>query len=208
MAIFEKPCLVDIDTQVDFVMPSGALYVPGAEELIPIWKQLTEFGLANHLPMLASVNCHRPGDPEFADHPPHCIVGTPGQSKIPETLAPRHQFIPYDKGDSTIDFQAQVIMEKPTSDIFSNKQAAPIFSTIPCSTFTVYGLATESCVRLLVLGLLLHGHRVHVIADAIRAYDPAAGERALAEMANAGAGFIQSATFFEKVRGQLGIPIL
>ena len=25
-------------------------------------------------------------DPEFAQYPPHCLVGTPGQKKLPETL--------------------------------------------------------------------------------------------------------------------------
>jgi len=203
MAVFDKPCLVDVDTQADFVLPTGALYVPGAEELIPIWKQLTEFGQTNHLWMLASMDRHRPDDPEFGQFLPHCIEGTSGQAKIPETLAARYQVIPYDKRDSTIDFQAQVIMEKQALDVFTNAQAEEIFAAIPCTTFAVYGLVTECCVRLAVLGLLQRGYRVHILADAIRAFDSAVGERALAEMANAGAGFIQSATFLEKVRQHL-----
>jgi len=205
MAIFERPCLVDIDTQADFALPTGALYVPGTEEVIPIWKQLTEFGQANRLPMLASAERHRPDDPEFAHCAAHCIEGTAGQEKIPETLAARHQVIPFDKRDSTIDFQSQIIMEKPAVDIFSNAQAAQIVAAVSCSTFAVYGLATEGAVRLAVLGLLQRGCRVHLLSDAIRAFDPAAGERALAEIANAGAGFIQSATFIEKVRQHLAV---
>ena len=203
MAVFERPCLVDIDTQVDFVLPSGALYVPGADELIPIWRQLTEFGEANHMPMIASVDSHRADDPEFAQYPPHCVEGTPGQSKIAETLAAHHQFVPNDKRETTVDFEAQVILEKQAFDVHTNVHAEEILGAVPCTTFVVYGVTTEICVHAAVLGLLGRGHRVHVLSDAIKPLDPAAGERALAEMANAGAGFIQSAAFFDKVRRHL-----
>ena len=199
MAIFERPCLVDIDTQADFALPTGTLCVPGAQDLIPLWKKLTEFGQANHLPMVASMDCHRTNDPEFAQFPPHCIVGTPGHCKLPETLASNYQIVSPGEHE-TLDFQAQLILEKNTLDIFSNPQAEQIFGAIPCSTFAVYGLTSEYCVRVAVLGLLQRGYRVHVLSDAIRPGEAAAGERALAEMANAGAGFIQSATFLEKVR--------
>ena len=32
----------DVDTQVDFMLPGGKLYVPGAEKLIPNLKRLTD----------------------------------------------------------------------------------------------------------------------------------------------------------------------
>jgi nicotinamidase/pyrazinamidase len=191
---------VDIDTQADFALPTGALYAPGAEELIPIWKRLTDFGEANLLPMVATMDCHRTNDPEFGQYPPHCIAGTPGHCKIPETLAGNYQIISPNERDTTIDFRSQIILEKNTLDVFTNVQAEQVFAAVACSTFAVYGLITEYCVRIAVLGLLMRGYKVHVVSDAIRPFDPAAGERALAEMANAGAGFIHSAAFFDKVR--------
>lgn len=203
MALFKRPCLVDIDTQVDFVLPSGALYVPGAEELIPVWRQLTEFGVANRLSMLASVDCHRPDDPEFAQYPPHCVAGTPGQSKIAETIATNHQFIPNDEREITVNFEVQVILEKQAIDVLTNVRAEGIFGAVPCTTFVVYGVTTEHCVCAAVLGLRGRGHRVHVLSDAVKPLDLAEGERALAEMANAGAGFIQSTAFIDKVRQHL-----
>lgn len=208
MGDFERPCLVDIDTQVDFIRPSGALPVPGAETLIPIWRELTEFGEANKLPMIASVDSHGQNDAEFEQFQPHCVAGTPGQVKVPETLAVNHQFISNDKADKTVDFDVQVILEKQTLDVFSNVMAEDVFATVPCTTFAVYGVATEYCVRIAVLGLLARGHRVHVVSDAIQALDPAEGERALAEMANAGAAFIQSAVLLDKVRQHLANPPL
>ena len=30
-----KTVFVDVDTQIDFLFPAGALYVPGAEALVP-----------------------------------------------------------------------------------------------------------------------------------------------------------------------------
>jgi len=131
------------------------------------------------------------------------VRGTPGQAKIPETLAADHQYIPNNKRDATIDFEVQLILEKQNVDVFSNVMAAEVFTTIPCTTFAVYGVPTEYSVRVAVLGLLSRGHRVHLLSDAVLALHVAEGERALAEMANAGAAFIQSAALMGKVRQHL-----
>ncbi len=37
-----KVILWDVDTQVDFMLPDGKLYVPEAEEAIPAMKRLVE----------------------------------------------------------------------------------------------------------------------------------------------------------------------
>jgi len=50
----------------------------------------------------------------------------------------------------------------------------------------VVGVATEFCVRAAALGLRSRGIDVAVVLDAVRAVDPAAGERALAEVRAAG----------------------
>ena len=36
----------DVDTQLDFLYPAGALYVPGAETLLPALTRLTNFAAA------------------------------------------------------------------------------------------------------------------------------------------------------------------
>lgn len=204
MGFFDRPCLVDIDTQVDFVQPSGALFVPGADELIPVWEKLTEFGESHNLPMLASSDSHREDDPEFSEFPPHCVKGTEGHRKIEETLCKDHQVIENVAGDATIDFDNQLVLEKPALNLFESVRADEILGAIPCSTFAVYGVTTEYCIRLAVLGLLDRGYSVHVIFDAIKAIDADAGERALAEMANAGAAFITAQTFMDRVTQALG----
>src|SRR5512142_104712 len=75
----------DVDTQRDFMLPDGALYVPGAERIIPNLARLTQYARQHDILVVADVDAHQPDDPEFQDWPPHCLVGTPGQWKVQET---------------------------------------------------------------------------------------------------------------------------
>src|SRR5271157_4031093 len=75
----------DVDTQVDFMLPEGKLYVPGAERIIPTLARLTNWAAQHQVRVIASADAHQPGDEEFSLYPPHCLAGTPGQKKIPET---------------------------------------------------------------------------------------------------------------------------
>src|SRR5271154_3596964 len=65
-----KTVFFDIDTQIDFVYPAGALYVPGAEHILPVVGQLNR-----HAPALIStMDAHSEDDPEFQVFPHHCVV--------------------------------------------------------------------------------------------------------------------------------------
>ena len=82
----------DVDTQVDFMKEDGKLYVEGAEEIIPNLERLTEAARRLELPVVASADEHVPEDDELSDdpdfedtYPPHCMKGTRGQEKIPQT---------------------------------------------------------------------------------------------------------------------------
>ena len=56
----------EVDTQVDFMLPGGKLYVPGAEKLIPNMRRLTD-AARQGLVFLVGHGCvHTPDDPEFA----------------------------------------------------------------------------------------------------------------------------------------------
>ena len=112
----------DVDTQVDFMRPEGKLYVPGAEKLIPNLKRLTEFAAANRILVLGDVDAHQVDDPEFKVYPPHCLMGTPGAEKIPETVLPRQYRIPNRKvalPPELLSYQ-QIMLEKQTLDVFDN----------------------------------------------------------------------------------------
>src|SRR5919202_1043351 len=84
--------LWDVDTQVDFMLPQGKLYVPGAEETAPAMKRLVDAAREAGIVHVASADDHELTDPEISDepdfrntYPPHCLRGTRGAQKIPET---------------------------------------------------------------------------------------------------------------------------
>ena len=92
MAALSRRILWDVDTQVDFMLPHGKLYVPGAEETAPAMKRLVDAARAAGIPHVASADDHELTDPEIAHDPdftntfpPHCLRGTHGAEKIPET---------------------------------------------------------------------------------------------------------------------------
>ena len=83
----------DVDTQVDFMRPDGKLYVDGAERIVANLAALTDFAHGRGIRIVGSSDNHDPGDdelsetPDFVDtFPPHCLRGTEGQARIPETL--------------------------------------------------------------------------------------------------------------------------
>ena len=76
-----KTVFVDIDTQIDFLFPAGALYVPGAERILPAIAQLNHYAVEHSMPLISTADAHSENDPEFRTWPPHCVAGTAGQSK-------------------------------------------------------------------------------------------------------------------------------
>lgn len=186
-----KIVLVDVDTQVDFMLPMGNLYVPGAESIIPNLERLMAFAREHGVPVVSSVDAHSAEDPEFGQFPPHCVKGMPGQEKIPQTLRLRRKVLPNEKQrlPDTEEFSRyeQWIVEKQKFDLFTNVNAASLFERLAGGQYIAFGVATEYCVRADVLSLLRLGRPVWLVGDAIQAIDLSAGEAALREMQEAGA---------------------
>jgi len=76
---------VDVDTQRDFLDPSGALFVPGSEGILGNLKRLTDFARREGIPVLATACSHASGDPELARFGPHCLAGSYGQGRVAAT---------------------------------------------------------------------------------------------------------------------------
>ncbi len=138
-----KWIFIDIDTQIDFMLPHGRLYVESAEQLLPLLKQLTQFARAHHIPIISSMDAHAADDPEFQQFPPHCVKGTPGQQKVPETLTSAPVVIP-ERGSFALPGSAeQVIVEKSSLDIFSNPNTEVLLAQLKRHELVVYGVATD-----------------------------------------------------------------
>jgi nicotinamidase/pyrazinamidase len=156
-----KTVFFDVDTQLDFVYPAGALAVPGAEGIVKQLTELTRFAGANHIQIISTMDAHTEDDPEFQIWKPHCIAGTAGQQKVAGTLAPgAHP-------------QQQIVFEKQEIDIFADGRLRPLLDSIKADRYVVYGVVTEYCVQSAAFGLLKMGARVEVVTDAIKSLDPA-----------------------------------
>jgi nicotinamidase/pyrazinamidase len=188
----------DVDTQADFMLPGGKLYVPGAEKLIPNLKRLTDAARQGRVFIIGDACTHTPDDPEFAQFPPHCIRGTPGAEIIPETRAEKVLFVPNRAGAAIpanlSEFQ-QAILEKQTLDVFDNPNTEKVLERV--SGFTdadaeifVFGVVTEYCVRLAAKGLLNRGRRVALIGDAIETLNAEDGRKTIEELTSVGARLV------------------
>ncbi len=178
----------DIDTQKDFIEPSGALYVPGAETLKPVYHKLSTFAKERGITVLASADAHPKDDPEFAQFPPHCVAGSTGQQKIAETLPELFYIQPNDgKPVREGDFKHRCVQfEKQTFDVFSNPKAEQYLKKLNPQKVVVYGVATDYCVKAAVDGLLERQYRVILLTDAVKAVVPEAEEAILKDLSARG----------------------
>jgi nicotinamidase/pyrazinamidase len=162
-----KTIFFDIDTQNDFVDPAGALYVPGAEHILPVVGELNR-----HAPMLIStMDAHTVDDPEFQIYPPHCVTGTTGQHKPAVTLLSQRATIPVEPDLLSSGEIRQLILEKQQFDCFSNPYLRPLLAQLNADRYVVYGVVTEICVRCAAFGLLQTGKPVEIVTDAVKALD-------------------------------------
>jgi len=181
-----KTVFFDVDTQMDFLFPAGALYVPGAETLLPALARLRDYAAACGIVVLSSTDAHCEDDPEFSRWPPHCVAGCAGQKKPPETLLEPRLVIPTEPGDYAIDGVRQFIVEKQALDVFANPNLPRLLERLDAGRCVVYGVVTEYCVRCAALGLLEAGRQVELVTDAVRSLDPEAERRTFEEILAAG----------------------
>lgn len=183
-----RVALWEVDTQADFMLHGGKLYVPGAEKRIPNMRRLLDAAASVGIFVISSTDQHAPNDPEFSRFPPHCVKGAPGAEIVPELKLPRAVHIenaPDSKFPSNIfDFQ-QIVLEKQTLDVFDNPATEKLLREFPphCE-FIVFGVVTEFCVRLAAKGLLDRRRRVALVTDAIETLERGEGERTLNELAH------------------------
>lgn len=154
-----KTVFFDIDTQLDFMYSAGALYVPGAESIVPLVAKLNRAAPL----VISTMDAHTEDDPEFQIYPHHCVAGTLGQHKPLETLLEKRALIP-----ARTEGARQLILEKQKLDCFSSPHLRPLLAELNADRYVVYGVVTEICVRCAAFGLLKTGKRVEIVTDAIR----------------------------------------
>jgi nicotinamidase/pyrazinamidase len=198
----------DVDTLYDFMRADGKLYVGGAEAIIPRLRALTDFAHVHRIPIIASADNHELSDAEISDDPdwsttfpPHCLKGTPGQRKIPETTLRQPMVIepaPQDPPSLARRVQAHqgdFLLHKRTLDVFSNPNTLVVLRALDPQVIVVYGVATDFCVRWVIEGLLDHAPRttLYLVTDAIQAIVSQEGTRLIAGWVERGVGMANSA---------------
>jgi nicotinamidase/pyrazinamidase len=182
----------DVDTQIDFLYPSGALYVPGAEAIVDRVAALNHWAAGRGIPVISTVDAHTPDDIEFRDWPPHCIAGTPGQRKPASTLLERRVVVPNAPGLPETELAEQIVIEKQALDCFTNVNLNALLDRLGAERCVIYGVVTEICVKLAAFGLLKSGRRVELVTDAIKELDAAAGAKTMADFTAAGGALTTS----------------
>ncbi len=163
-----RTVFVDVDTQLDFLYPAGALYVPGAERIVPAIARLNRYAAAQGIPVLSTADAHAEDDTEFRAWPPHCIAGTVGQHKAAATLLDGRVVVPNTDAAFNLDGASQIVVEKQTLDAFETRTLGRVLKALYADRFVVYGVVTEVCVSHVARGLLALGKSVVVIEDATK----------------------------------------
>jgi nicotinamidase/pyrazinamidase len=172
----------NVDTQIDFVYPRGKLYVEGAEELRPQWKELTQLAKDNAIRVVNTADYHYANSPELDVNPDfvntfpeHCMANTRGADYIRETDPEDSLIFDWDKEyliTSELfdrDKSRNFIIRKDAFDVFDgNPMTETILKGLNPETVVVYGVTTNVCVDAAVKGLVKRVKRVIVVEDAIK----------------------------------------
>jgi nicotinamidase/pyrazinamidase len=150
-----KTVFFDVDTQLDFLYPGGALYVPGAEQIVGRLGALTRHAAAKNIQIVSTVDAHIENDLEFRKWKPHCVSGTLGQHKPGATKL----------GEASA---KQIIVEKQVLDPFADPKLRRLLDAIGAERYVLYGIVTEICVRCAAVGLLGTGAQVALVTDAVK----------------------------------------
>jgi nicotinamidase/pyrazinamidase len=191
--------LWDVDTQVDFVHPDGKLAVPGAMEAVPAMARLVSAARAAGIPHVASADDHELTDAEISEepdfsstYPPHCLRGTRGATRIPET----EQVDPVPLALTDVPGKwlrgREFLLHKKSFDVFTNPNTDHLLALLDPDEVVLFGVATDVCNDAAIRGLLARGRKVAFVEDASRGLDAARTDACLASWRAQGVGFVTS----------------
>lgn len=190
-----------IDVQNDFT-EGGALAVTGGGAVAGSISTLLAEHPAQYAHVFASRDWHNAeggngghfavdSEPDFvATWPVHCVADTDGAAYHPALTLPEgtvHIF----KGQGEAGYS---IFDGVDAD---GERFGELLIKAGVTHVDLVGLATDHCVRASGLDALTHGQHVRVFTDLVAGVDADASEKALAELAHAGAVLATSAAVAE-----------
>ena len=187
----ERTALVVVDLQNDFADPAGKLAISGGDAIIPAVNDAVRSALDAGALVVATQDWHPDTTPHFAKDggvwPVHCVAGTWGAELHPSVEIPSD--LPrVRKGTNGEDGYSGFTMRDPESGAETPTELEGLLRERGVERVVVCGLATDHCVRATSLDAIRLGFSVTLLAEAIAAVNlaPDDGDRALAEMAEAG----------------------
>ena len=183
--------LLVVDVQNDFI--TGSLAVPSAEEIIPVINNsVSKFSI-----VIYSGDAHIEKHPSFQAQggpwPDHCVIDSFGCQLHNDLVITLERPIFVNKGREVEAYSA--FSGVITSGIWDAKIIKNYLNFYHIKRLFICGLATDYCVKNTVLDALkLFNGEVFVLLDAIRAVniEKKDGVKAIQEMVNAGAVFLNS----------------
>ena len=184
-----------VDVQRDFC-PGGALAVPDGDRVVPVLNQLLRAAHTRRLTVYATRDWHPTGSTHFlaggGGWPVHCVAHSPGARFHSDLRLPDGTLIVSKGIEANSDGYSAFEGWLDDGTAFAHDLRRRGITHLVAG-----GLATDYCVRQSVLDGIRKGWRVTLVTDAIAAVQltPGDGERALAEMRDAGADLKTSAEF-------------
>jgi nicotinamidase/pyrazinamidase len=152
-AFRDKSALLIVDMINDFVEETGALSVPGANEIIDtiavIAREARELGA----PVIYVNDSHDPHDTEFETWGPHAITGTEGAS-VAKGLEPH-------KGD--------YVLTKKRFSAFFETGLEKLLRSLGVEHLIITGTVTNICIFATALDAITRGYSVTVIEEGVTA---------------------------------------
>lgn len=98
--------IVDVDTQRDFMLPEGSLFVPADTTVRMAIARVLQHAQRSGTPILGSVDSHAHDAWEFASNggpfAPHCVKGTPGWLRVFHDIPRLTRFVPMQHVDDSV----------------------------------------------------------------------------------------------------------
>ncbi|HWB80693.1 MAG TPA: cysteine hydrolase family protein [Nannocystaceae bacterium] len=186
-----RTIIVDVDTQRDFMLQEGALYVPADSAVRMSIARVLQGAQREGTPIIGSVDSHAYDAWEFQANggpfAPHCVKGSPGWLRVFHDVPKKIRFVPMQPADPTLrnlvgeakkgtgartlDATALatealdgvgVYFEKEVYSLFANPAAEPVITAL------VAAMGGPSEVRFDVLGYCTGGYCVDAAAHGLR----------------------------------------
>ena len=180
----EKPALLIIDMQNDFVLEGKPLKVAGAQAAIPKMQAVLAEFRKRSLPVIHVLRVHRAdgSDVEIIrkerfSREPFAVAGTAGAAVIDE-LEPR---------------KGEIVLEKTRMSAFIGTELDLVLRTLGVSTLFVCGIQTPNCIRTTVFDGIAYNYPVVLIDDATGAASEEVHRANVRDMQNIGVRIVKAA---------------